>query len=238
MHEVNEKVKKICSLKDELICQVSPYIDQGVFCKNVDGHGVGEVIDMIKDLCDAEKNIYKACYYKTVVEAMKESKEEEEMACKMGMMRGEDGRMGYDNWRYSSGRFAPKGSGHYVGYTYPKMSHTGYPDFANPVAGNEEMLQEHTGMLGYPRSSMSIRHGRYGYPMNDKHGEDYNNYEDARRHYHESKDPNAKHEMQEHAGKHLSEVIDTTKEIWTDANPERKREFKKQMMELLKDVPN
>ena len=34
----------------------------------------------------------------------------------------QNGRMGYDNWRYSSGRFAPKGRGHYSGFTNPYIS--------------------------------------------------------------------------------------------------------------------
>lgn len=238
MHEVNEKVKKICDLKDKLICQVTPYVDQGVFCEHVDGNGVGEAIDMIKDLCDAEKNLYKACYYKTVTEAMKKAEKEEMMLCEMGMTRGEDGRMGYDNWRYSSGRFAPKGSGHYAGYT-PEMPHTGYPDFHDPVMGNIERTQKEMGLLGYPHRSMSTsRSGRYGYPKDDRYGDPYNDYTDAKRHYTESKDPVAKKEMEEHAEHHLMDTLQTTKDIWRDAKPEKQKEFKKNMMELLKDIPS
>lgn len=258
MHEVNEKAKKICALKDTLMCQVTPYIESGVFCNGVPGEAVGEVVDMIKDLCDAEKNLYKACYYKTVTEAMKKAETDNEEWAKMIAMAGmvsclgqndDTGRMGYDNWRYASGRFAPTGKGHYAGYMPQEMR---YPEFMDPVAENEEMLQKNTGLLGsdgkdrramqgnagYPHRSMNpSRHGRYGFPMDDKHGLAYNEYEDARKYYHESKDPEAKKEMEEHAKHHLEDVIETTEDIWEDAKPETRKEFKEHMMKLLKDMP-
>ena len=104
MSEVKEKAKKICEMKDELISQVKPMISQGVFCEGVDGMAVGQVVDMIKDLCEAEKDIHKACYYKTVVEAMDDAEENKEdfvemmgKAAIMAAFNGEDNdRMGYD----------------------------------------------------------------------------------------------------------------------------------------------
>lgn len=268
MSDVKEKAKKICEMKDELICQVKPMISQGVFCEGVDGMAVGQVVDMIKDLCEAEKDMYKACYYKTVVEAMDDAEENREdfiemmgKAAIMAAFNGEDNdRMGYDNWRYSSGRFAPKGSGHYAGYTDPKMMKKAYPDYyENPNMRNIENMQMETGMMGYTPHNMNMsgannynsgnsgyphmtgmthRSGRYGYPMDERYGMPYNEYEDAKKHYNESKDPMAKKEMEEHADKHLMDTIATTKAIWKDAKPERQKEFKKHMMELLKDIPN
>ncbi len=266
MKELEEKAKKICDLKDSLMCQVKPYIDCDLFCSDVDGMAVGQVVDMIKDLCDAEKNLFKGAYYKSVVKAMKEAEEEQEMMRKMGMCEpmgyGPDRRsmhMGYDAWRYpSSGRFAPTGSGQHYGYM-PQEMRDRWPDFNDPVMGNEEMLQEGMGMLGYNGGSGSrssngnsqngsnnnsdmssygrSRSGRYGYPMNDRYGMPYNEYEDAKRYYHESKDPEAKKEMAEHAKHHLKDVIETTEDIWDDAKPEAKKEFKEHMMKLLKDIP-
>lgn len=272
MKELEEKAKKICELKDALICQVKPYVDAGVFCETVDGMAVGQVVDMIKDLCDAEKNLFKGAYYKSVVKAMKEAEEEEKMMEKLGYNKMD--RAGYDNWRYSSGRFAPTGKGHYAGYMPPEMNR--YPYFDNPVARNEEVLQDRMGMLGYSNggntanssnqgggsrggnasnssgsSNMnrysssssnsggysSSRRGRYGYPMDERRSEAYNDYEDAKRYYHESHDPEAKKDMEEHAKKHLKEVLDTTGEIWSGAKPETKKEFKEEMMKLLKDLP-
>lgn len=245
MHEVMEKVKRICELKESLVSQVTPHIHDGVFSECVDGCAVGQVVDMIKDLCDAEKNLYKACYYKTVIEAMKEAEEGQEdwikaigAAAIMNLSQDDNNRMGYDNWRYSSGRFAPKGSGHYAGYTAP-MPHTGHPDMNNRMMQDDTRMNNMMGNAGYPHHmSGSYRStGRYGYPMDETHSKSYNDYEDAKKYYTESKDPEAKKEMAEHAKKHLMEVLDTTEDIWDDAKPEAKKEFKEQMMKLLKDMP-
>jgi len=42
----------------------------------VDAHELGAAVDMIKDLAEAKKDCYKACYYKTVIEAMENSTDE------------------------------------------------------------------------------------------------------------------------------------------------------------------
>lgn len=242
MHELKKKVADICDLKRKLVCDVKPYVESGVFCQGVDGNAVGEVVDMIKDLCEAEKDLYKAKYYCYVCEAMEEAKKDDEvwknLMCGLsmaGMMNagtndGED-RMGYDNWRYSSGRFAPTGKGHYAGYTEPITKKGDRPDMRDGM-----MMDKHDmGTAGYPHRSMRV--GRYGFPMDEKYGESYNMYEDAKKHYHESKDPEAKKEMAEHAKTHLEDVMDTTEEIWADAKPETKKEFKEHMLKLMKDVP-
>lgn len=216
MDDLKEKTKEVCEMKDNLIREVSPMIQSGVFCETVDGCAVGQVIDMIKDLADAEKNIAKACYYKKIVEAMEKEGERANMLTELSMM---DDRAGYDNYRYpSSGRFAPTGSGKKYGY---------------PDNGSESSPMRMSS--GGNRSGNT---GRYGYPMDNTHGMAYNEYSDAKRYFHESNSPEAKQEMAEHANRHMRETIDTTKEIWADAKPEMKKEFKRNMMELLKTVPD
>lgn len=244
MHELKEKLDKLCALKEKLICDVKPHVEKGVFYPGVNGDGVGQAIDMIKDLCEAEEKLCKAKYYHYVCEAMAEAKEDNEawknMMCGIAMagmmnagMDGSEDKMGYDNWRYSSGRFAPTGKGHYAGYTEPIQHKGGRPDM-------RDMMDKYdTGNAGYPHRSTNMSHrvGRYGYPMDEKYGESYNMYEDAKKHYHESNDPAAKKEMSDHAKMHLEDVVDTTTEIWNDADPKVKKEFKEHMMKLLKDVP-
>lgn len=97
-----EKLKELNELKHDLIDAVKAQVAGGL--ENVNTEELGEVVDMIKDLAEAEEACMEACYYETVTEAMTE---------------GED-RMGYDRWRYASGRFAPKGRGTY-GYTPDTM---------------------------------------------------------------------------------------------------------------------
>lgn len=74
-----------------------------------------KVIDMVKDLAEAE-------YYAYISKAMKKAEEEEEAEEKY-MLKSfkeeygeEDSRRYYDMWRYKSGRFAPKGRGTRKGY--------------------------------------------------------------------------------------------------------------------------
>ena len=80
----------------------------------VDTKEFGDVADVIKDLCEAEEKIYKACYYKSIVEAMEEEDKKDELMLKMMIEEhGEaEGRAGYNRWRNSKGRFTPKGTGH------------------------------------------------------------------------------------------------------------------------------
>lgn len=99
-------------------------LDKGV--ENVNTEEMGEAVDMIKDLCEAE---YKA----VIVKSMKKADEEEEEYNKELLRAlkdeyGEDGgRRYYDEYRYANGRFAPKGRGTRRGYEEPPYYHM-YPD--------------------------------------------------------------------------------------------------------------
>ena len=44
--------------------------------EGVDTKEMGEVIDMVKDLAEAEKAVWEKCYYECIVESMKEEEEE------------------------------------------------------------------------------------------------------------------------------------------------------------------
>lgn len=97
-----EKLKDLNEIKHRLIDWTKTETVKG-FETPEEVEVLGEVVDMIKDLAEAEEACMEACYYETVTEAMTE-----------------DERMGYDRWRYASGRFAPKGRGTY-GYTPERM---------------------------------------------------------------------------------------------------------------------
>ena len=109
--------KMIECLTEKALCE----LEKGT--ENVDTCEMGQVVDMIKDLNEAE---YKA----VIVKAMKKADEEEEEYDKMFLRElkeeyGEDsGRRFYDHYRYSDGRFAPKGHGSYRrGYEEPPYYH-------------------------------------------------------------------------------------------------------------------
>lgn len=100
-----DKLKDLNEIKHKLIDWIKVESAKG-FESPEEVEIMGEVVDMIKDLASAEKDCMEACYYETVTEAMSEGEE----------------RKGYDNWRYASGRFAPKGRGTRTGYTTPYMN--------------------------------------------------------------------------------------------------------------------
>lgn len=68
---------------------------------NVNTKEFSEVADIIKDLSES-------LYYRTITVAMDDAEYGEDYDW--------EGRKGYDHWRYSSGRFAPKGKGTRRGY--------------------------------------------------------------------------------------------------------------------------
>ena len=91
-----EKLKELNEIKHTLIDAVKAQVASGL--ETVDTQELGEVVDMIKDFASAEKDCMEACYYEAIIDAMRDGGEEE-------------GRYGYDRWRYASGRYAPKGRG-------------------------------------------------------------------------------------------------------------------------------
>ena len=81
---------------------VNHELDKGI--ENIDTKELGEAIDMIKDLYEAKKEMYEACYYKGVLEAM----EEHDFEGEEDIM--DDGRRGYrGRSRDSMGRFTSRG---------------------------------------------------------------------------------------------------------------------------------
>lgn len=110
-------VHDICEIKEKLIDATKAEFAKGIAC--VHTQEMGAVIDMIKDLAKAEKDCYEACFYKEVVEAMDDFEDKEE--AREWYMQLFSGRPGYDHYRYASGRFAPKGHGHRMGYDWNRM---------------------------------------------------------------------------------------------------------------------
>ena len=99
IHETMEKLSKYAC--DEACKSV----------EEIDTKELGEVVDMISDLAEAE-------YHARIAKAMEESEKEDEEEAKriMKEMKEQYGeeegeRRFYDNYRYANGRFAPKGRG-------------------------------------------------------------------------------------------------------------------------------
>lgn len=113
--------KMIECLTEKALCE----FDKGV--ENIDTCEMGQVVDMIKDLNEAE---YKAVIVKSMKEADEEEKEyDKELLRTLKAEYGEEGgRRYYDAYRYANGRFAPKGRGTRRGYEEPPYYHM-YPKY-------------------------------------------------------------------------------------------------------------
>lgn len=188
----------------------------------------GQITDMMKDLAEAMEHREKQKYYEELTCYMKKEVEEMEKAEKAG---GE-GRYGYDHWHYASGRFAPTGHGHRVGYTPDKMMYDG-----------RDIHDGMEGMYGYPRGDMSGRSSvgsdRMGYPMYDmvpgRRDGMYNEYKMAKKHYTETRDEGAAHKMNEKIEEHVHESLEDMKEMWDDASPEVRRKMKMNLTKLMEE---
>ena len=105
LEEETKPIKKMC---EKLMDAVNHELDKGI--ENVNAEELGETIDMIKDLYEAKEKMYKACYYKQIMEAMEESEYGEDYD-EEGPM--EDGKRGYRGQPRSktSGRYMSRGDG-------------------------------------------------------------------------------------------------------------------------------
>lgn len=258
MHELEQKLKPIGEMKEKLTAWCKMELDKGKDC--VDTKEMGEVIDMIKDLAEAEEKCVKAAMYKMDVRAMKEREQT-------------GGRMGYDNWRYSSGRFAPKGSG---AYRPDESGRSGYPMPAEgdwrPEFGPWGDQGDYNQMMGYNGGSYggSSASGRSGgnsqgssnnsgssgrsndgnyssrmgyrdpdterYMSDERHGRPFKEWQLSRRHYTETKSEGDKQEMSQHAKEHMADMAVTVKEIWSSADPELKTKMKADLTKLMEEM--
>lgn len=189
-------------------------LDKGI--ENVDTKEMGEVVDMIKDLCEAE-------YRAVIVKSMKKADEEEEEYDKE-LLRSlkteygeENGRRFYDHYRYANGRFAPKGKGTYRrGYEEPPYYHM-YPE-----AEHMRDMDRDYGKMYYTE------------PMNES------GYDRAKRNYTETKEmhsgttPEDKEQRMKALDKYIKTVTNEIIKIVSDnATTEEKSLIKNNMNNLM-----
>lgn len=208
---------KLDEMKKTLCCWIERAISSGE--SNVNAAELSAAVDMIKDIACAQKDIWESCYYKTVVDAMKEGEEEGGW---------ENNRMGYNPNRNSMGRYSR-------GYEYPRNDIMRWPET----------------MMGYSPSGAGTRSqsgSRMGYEDvyarmmptesedSERYGREFGRYRQARRHYTETKSPEKKREMEEHAEHHMNEAVATFKEIWREADPELRQKMKTDLTKLMGEM--
>lgn len=248
MHKLIEHIEKLECLQDRLI-RHAECLEVKDGCKEE----LYYFCDMIKDCAEAMEKEAKAKYYKTICEAMKKSEEEEELILKMGIPKEDILKMGYDNWRYSSGRFAPKGKGHYAGGSSGYMPAEDWEDRFRHAEIYDPTRHDMMPMMGYDdgrKDGSSTRGDRsnsgsnsMGYDWNrpgdirSQYGQSYEQFKNARKHYTENKDKRDKEEMNESAKHHMADMEYTMKDMWKDADPELKKELKASLTSLVNNLP-
>lgn len=173
-------------------------------------------------------------YKATIIDEMKEAKEEEELMSKMGMSE----RMGYNRRRYANGRYAPKGVGR-MGY-YPDMEmeddymaeyldnpmafianmRAGYNNGGNNIGGQNGR----SGNLDNGGHMMGYGNGRMHNPS--RHGENYDMYREHRRHYTETENPDDKMKMDKKAEESYHDSLDVFRELWRDGDQQLKTKMR------------
>lgn len=236
-----EACDKFDDMKEEFISTLcSAMKSRGL--EQMDTKEVGEAVDIIKDFAEAKKYCMEALYYQKVTEAM---------------LSYEEPRYGYNNRRYSSGRYAPKGMGSY-----------GYMDGNMGMVMDPVLMDEDWNNMGYDRnignygnynitSSGRSRTGSDNMTTNDnsgyhhmatqwapamsedydlRYGRSYNEFCKDRKFYTATKSEEEKKKMDKHAEEHVQDIVVSVKDIWKDADPALKKHMKEQMTRLLSEM--
>lgn len=172
----------------------------------------GQTLDDLKDWTEIVKNI--ACFDKDyrIVEAMEKAEDSGKIMDMLEMYEDYPDRRYYDHYRYSNGRFAPKGSGTYRrGYEEPPYYHV-MPREYHDYSDMENMRD------------MDRNRGRMYYA--DQHSE--SRYDRAKRMYTESKElhkgntPADKDQKMKDLEGYFKEISDDITGMIVDASPEEK----------------
>lgn len=224
-----EFIEKLCEVKKDLLEGLCGEIEvKGFHC--MDTEETGEVIDMIKDLADAEKNCQKAEYYKKIVEAMDDAEEEEETMMKLAMRD----RMGYTPHRSSStGRFVSR-PGYVPMHMLDDEDFVAQMDWDGPRMGYSPSGRGNRSQSGNNMPNMG---GRGGYTNGmSRYGRPYDEWLDARRSYTETRSPEDKQRMDEHANEHIMASITSLREVFNAADPEMKRRVRQDLSTLVNEM--
>lgn len=133
------------------------------------------------------------------------------------MERGEEPTygesMGYNHRHMANGQFASAGRGHVVsGYNKPFMDQGPYID----------------AYMHDPDFKRNMNTSRYGY--------NYDNYQMAKRNYHETRNQNDKEMMDQSAIEHVHNLAESAKEMWHDGDPMLKREIKEELTKVVGEM--
>lgn len=114
MTHMTKDLDGICDMKDSLMRKVRGKMDDLDVERSTiqDVQGMDMMINMIHHLAEAEKCCWEACYYKTVVKAMKEGDDREDPG--RAAQPPQDGRRDHVEGRHSRATQAHQGESHQV----------------------------------------------------------------------------------------------------------------------------
>jgi hypothetical protein len=176
----------------------------------------GEVVDMIKDLTEAEKNKWQSCYYKSIVEAMENSEYGEDY----DWSGPDEDRMGYPRGRDSMGRFT---------------SRRGYDGMRNQRGYDQRMMDSR--MMDYESGRMGYSNGAYGggqrgmssSPMrSSRYGYSHDDYMEKKSALNQN-DPKRMKMIEDH----MDDLYGMFKEEVQDMSPEEKQMWKTKLNKII-----
>ena len=204
-HKSTEKYNDICALKHNLLHYVMGQTSAGMSGNPGEVAILGEYIDMIKDLAEAEKECQEACYYESVVEVMENSD------------MGYD-RMGYTPRRTKTGRYKSQ----------PDRSRMDGMD-----DGDMDGRRGYD-PYGGPYTRMMLDNDRDEWDDEDEqYGKSYNRFRKAKRHYTKTHSEADKQKMKDASNQHMVETVATLREMWDDADPDLRKRMKADLTNLM-----
>lgn len=207
-------VKRIHEMVECLTEKALQELNRGV--ETVDTEEFSKVIDSIKDLSEAE-------YYAKISKAMDDSDQDEVM--EMFERYGDGGKRFYDHYRYSDGRFAPKGRGTYRrGYEEPPYYHM------TPEMYHRDMDIDMGRMYYTETSSSGIRDAREG-----RSGMSRRAYMENKE-LHKANTPADKEAKVRDLNTYMTELATDMSEIINDATPEEKSVLKSKLSALVTKI--
>lgn len=232
-----ESIKDMCKKLEEA---VKHELSKGI--ENVDAKELGEVVDMIKDLYEAKEKIVKACYYKSVIQAMEEHDFEDEDEIE------DEGRRGYRGQpRDSRGRYmSNRGRRGYESRMMPDMDYDEMErnrDF-DRLSGKMYYSSGNMGgssSSGMSGGSMGSQGGNRGYSDSGR-GNSESRYDRARRGYEETKSMHKDNSAESKQMKmksledYMKSLAEDVTEMVNDMSQEEKSLMKQKMSVLMQKI--
>lgn len=224
-------IKNIRCIEEKLAEAIKCEFDKGI--DNVNTTEMTKATDMLKDAAEAE-------YYARIAVAMEKSENENENSEKYMLKKfmedynEDDSRRYYDAWRYSNGRFAPKGRGTRRGYEEympeyhmtPEMYKSYPPEYFRDMDRDiGKMYYTDTGTMNMPKTAM--RDGREG-----RSGISRRTYMETKE-MHKGNTPQDKDIKMKDLDHYLNELSEDVKEMIIDATPEEKQLMKTKLSTLV-----